>query len=123
MTAIPKKVRAGLAEDPFYRRCCVSGDASVRGDRIEWHHNLIYAGKQVQEPFAILPLKKSLHDRLKGDKDLQAQLDWIMWNRATDDQIERYSKAKNYTLYRATLNGMFGKWVPDLEAKILGYYV
>lgn len=120
MTKIPTKLRAQLAEDPFYQTCCISGDKSARGDRVEWHHNLIFGGKQVQARFAILPLKKSLHLRAGWDKDLRAQLDWIMWNRATPEEIKQYSKAVDYGSYLAALNCTYGVWVDGpIEAGIL----
>lgn len=113
MSRIPKKLREDLAADPFYTRCCISGDSAAdAGEKIEWHHNLIFAGRQVQARFAILPIKKSLHDRLKGDKSLRAQLDWIMLSRASDEELTRYSKANDLHVYRSALNVVFGKWSP-----------
>lgn len=109
-----------MADDPFYLRCCISGDYATRTDPIEWHHNLIYGGKQVQARFAILPIKRSLH-RQANLKRMRQQLDWVMWNRASEAEITRYSKAQNYHLYLMTLNAMFGDWSVNLEAKILGY--
>lgn len=111
MNSIPKKLRAEMDADPFYRRCAISGQKGTRHDPIEWHHNLIYGGKQVQEKFAILPIKRSLH-RDADNKQLRAQLDWIMWNRATPEQLARFSKAKNYAMYLMTLNCVYGIWSP-----------
>lgn len=109
MNNIPKKLRADMAADPFYKRCVISGQTGTRWDPIEWHHNLIYAGRQVQRKFAILPVKRSLHLQA-NDKQLRAQLDWIMWNRASEDEVIEFSKAKNYGMYRMALNCMFGRW-------------
>lgn len=106
-----------MSTDPFYTRCSISGDFATKKDPIEWHHNLIYAGKQVQAKFAILPLKHSLHARATN-KQLKAQLDWIMWNRATPEEIQKYSKTVNYALYLSTLNVMFGTYVPSAELSL-----
>lgn len=117
MNKIPKKLREDLASDTFYKRCSISGDFGTKEDPIEWHHNLIYAGKQVQAKFAILPLKKSLHANA-NNKELRAQLDWIMWNRATPEEIQKYSKVKDYQFYLQNLNVVFGMYVPSAELSI-----
>jgi hypothetical protein len=51
---IPAKLRKELNEDPYYR-ACARADDTCKG-RITWEHALTYAGKQIQERFAILPL-------------------------------------------------------------------
>jgi hypothetical protein len=102
MNNIPTKLKIELNDDVFYTRCCLTG-VSNRETKIDFHHNLIYAGKQVQEKFCILPLAKSVHDKLP--KEL---CDWVMWNRATDEEIARYSKAENYQLTKERLNKKYG---------------
>lgn len=104
MNNIPPELRAEMAADPFYRQCCVTGSLT---EKIEWHHNLIYAGKQVQEKWCILPIAKSVHD--KADNALvRGHLDWIMLNRATDADLERYSKAVDLKAKRERLNKTYG---------------
>lgn len=104
MSKIPAKLRAELSVDPFYKRCCISGYTS---EKIEWHHNLIYAGKQVQEKWCILPLAQSIHDGARDSK-LKEKLDWIMLNRGTDEDLLRYSKAENLITKRERLNKIYG---------------
>lgn len=117
MSKIPKKLLAELLADPFYQRCAVSGDFSTKKDSIEFHHNLIFGGKQVQAKFAILPIKRSLHLKA-NNKRLKAQLDWVMWNRATEEEIRHYSKAIDQGFYLATLNMVFGVYVPAAELSL-----
>lgn len=100
-----------MAADPFYQRCVISGQEGTLRDPVEWHHNLIYGGKQVQAKFAILPLKKSLH-RQANNKQVRAQLDWVMWNRATEEERRKYSKATDYGMYLMALNCIYGEWSP-----------
>ena len=102
MRAIPKKLKEEMARDPFYKRCCISG---ATNEKIEFHHNLIYAGRQVNEKWCILPLAKSIHDRIVEFKE---KCDWIMLNRATDDDLRRYSKAIDYLKERERLNKKYG---------------
>ncbi len=104
MRKIPPQLREEMAADPFYKKCCISGSTS---EKIEWHHNLIFAGKQVNEKFCILPLAKSIHDKIELYKE---KCDWIMLNRASDEELLRYSKAVNYKALRDRLNTIYGKY-------------
>lgn len=98
MAKIPVKLREEMSNDPFYQQCCITGR---RDEKIEWHHNLIYGGKQVQEKFCILPLLKSVHDKIENYKD---ECNRIMCNRATDEELTRYSKVIDYKKLRDRLN-------------------
>lgn len=117
MNRMPLKLRAELEKDPWYKICCITGDRSsydsLTGvfERIEWHHNLMFAGKQVQEKFSILPVLSSVHKTVHLE-EMKARLDWIMWNRASDEQIKRYSKSEDYMAYRDYLNEVYGEYIP-----------
>lgn len=102
-----------MEADPFYRTCCVSG---VRGPfvKIDWHHNLIFAGRQVNEKWCILPLAQPIHDRIVEYKEI---VDWIMLNRATDEELRRYSKAVDLISKRAKLNKKYGAWKGNTLSK------
>lgn len=104
MNNIPPKLRKEMAEDPYYEHCCITG-TSKRVEKIEWHHNLIFAGRQVQEKWCILPLAESIHERIVEYKE---QCDWIMLNRATDEELKRYSKVENLIVKRDRLNKKYG---------------
>lgn len=93
-----------MARDPFYKKCCISGRLATN-TKIEWHHNLIFAGKQVQEKWCILPLAEELHHNIVKYKE---KCNWIMLNRATDADLERFSKAVNYKAMRDNLNKKYG---------------
>lgn len=110
-----------MAADPFYRVCAVTGEKGTRADPIEWHHNLIFGGSQVQEKFCILPIKRSLHYQA-NDKAVRARLDWIMLSRATEEQLTRYSKAIDHRFNLAMLNAVYGNWVPQqLQEEAINY--
>lgn len=102
---MPDALRAKLDADPWMHRCCLTGR---RDQKIDWHHQLIFAGQQVNEDWAILPLLTSIHDRIPADRSLKDQCDWIMLNRATDEQLRPYCKAIDYIRRRAILNTKFG---------------
>lgn len=95
-----------MAQSPFYKQCALTGTTN---EKIDWHHNLIYAGRQVNEPFCIIPLATSIHDKISTYKEL---VDWVMVNRATDAELSRYSKAVDYHQLKATLNKKYGDYTP-----------
>src|SRR5574343_1267279 len=104
MRPIPQTLKNNMANDPYYQKCCITGR---RNEKIDWHHNLIFGGKQVNEKFCILPLAKSIHDNIVKYKEI---CDWIMLNRATDDDILKYSKAVDYKQVKERLNKKYGKY-------------
>lgn len=90
-----------LLSDPFYKKCCISGRTPV-----QFHHNFIFQGQQVDEPWAILPLHKDVHD-VADQPYIKQQLDRIMLNRATDEELERHSKAISLKAKRNYLNELY----------------
>lgn len=88
---IPADMRAEMDEDPFMHRCCLA-DNTCEG-RIEWHHNLIYAGKRVNEKWAVLPC---CHYHHTSESHFKEQLNKIMCSRASVEDLEKYSKAIDY---------------------------
>ena len=99
---IPVKLKEDLNKDPFYKKCCLTGRTD---GKICFHHNLIFAGKQVQEKFAILPVIEDIHKYHRGlTSEVKEKLNWIMLNRATDTQLKMYSKATDYIAMRDRLN-------------------
>lgn len=108
MRKIPTKLRQEMHEDPMYHRCIVTGMAH---EKIDWHHNLIYAGRQVNERWCILPLLHSIHE-IEKRPHIKEILDWIMLNRATDEELQRYDRA-NLLAKREKLNNKRGIWQPN----------
>lgn len=105
MRPIPPKLRLKMSEDLFYKSCCL--DTPSCGGKIDWHHNLIFAGRQVNEDWCILPLCNHCHTNIVRVKE---KVDWIMLNRANDSDIQRYSKSINYSMMKAKLNKKYGTW-------------
>jgi hypothetical protein len=54
MTPIPIPLRHKLSNDPYYKICARKNEDC--DGRITWEHAFIYAGRQVQEEWAIIPL-------------------------------------------------------------------
>lgn len=88
MRQIPAKMRDAMACDPYYKKCCRQADGRCDG-RITWEHALLYAGKQVNEEFAIIPLcvRHHLAEGLDKKRNIQIAL-----SRATEAQLAKYPK-------------------------------
>lgn len=104
MNLIPKKLREELSQDPYYKTCCITGHTAP-SVKIEWHHNFIYAGRQVQRKWCILPLAEDVHRNIVFFKE---KCDWIMFNQATNDELREFSKAVDLIKKRERLNKIYG---------------
>lgn len=65
---VPRKVREQIASDPFMAICIYESPDAPNNDcsgRIEWEHACLYAGKRINEPWAIVPCCTS-HNRGQG---------------------------------------------------------
>lgn len=106
---IPKPLREEMSQDKFYSKCCIA-DETCEG-RIEWHHALKsyippHKGR-VNEKEAILPVCTA-HHKKADTREVKENLDWIMLNRMSNEQIELFSKATDYKQYKKYLNEKYG---------------
>lgn len=85
MNSIPPKLRVQLASD-LYMGVCARRNAECEG-RITWEHAWLYAGKQIQEAWAIIPLCEHHHLGTGLHKPTN-QL--IALNRATPEELKKY---------------------------------
>lgn len=65
MRPIPIKLREQIAADPFMKRCIYK---YCQG-KPEWEHAFLYAGKQINEVWAIIPVCEHHHRGPGLDKD------------------------------------------------------
>lgn len=124
MRPIPKKLRDELQNDEYYKRCARDIDGDCKG-RITWEHAFIYAGKQINAKWAIIPLCWYHHIGKGLNKDKNQ---WIALKRACPGDfkthpkkdweqslryLENKAKTENWPKYR--LKGYYhfrnGKWV------------
>lgn len=112
MTQIPLKIKKKILADKFYTRCAREGfHGHECAGRITWEHAIIYAGKQVQEVWAIIPLCEKAHavDHYQDGGDMNKEInEWVAFNRATDLELKGASKAINYMHRRYFLNQKYG---------------
>lgn len=113
MRKIPNEILLEYLSNSFSKKCCFCGNENP-----QIHHNLIHAGRQVNEVWALLPLCKFCHDKV-NNVALRELADWIMYNRATDDELDKYSNVQNHKKRRYWLNIKFGTYSPN---KIANHY-
>jgi hypothetical protein len=123
MNNIPKGLKDKMADNNFYR-ICVKGrkgfTSECRG-RITWEHALYFAGKQVQEEWAIIPLCQYHHSVGKwqnaGGLDKRFN-EWVALNRLfslPEDEHQKMKKkyAKVYDEWKRRvkfLNNFYGRY-------------
>jgi hypothetical protein len=88
MRPIPPKLKAELAADPYYKICARWKEGGCEG-RITWEHAFTYAGKQINERWAIIPL--CWHHHL-GPGLNKAKNQQIALARATPEDLAKYPK-------------------------------
>jgi hypothetical protein len=76
-----------MADDPYYQKCARAG--SECEGRITWEHAWIYAGKQINEKWAIIPLCVFHHLGKGLDKKWNQA---CALNRATEEDLSKYPK-------------------------------
>lgn len=97
MRLIPAKLRKQLSEDPFMKKCVYTGTTQ----NVSWEHCWIYAGKQINEAWAIVPLRKDLNVNMT--KEVKDYCRWISINRATEEDLAKYPK-ENWKQIKSYLN-------------------
>lgn len=98
---IPPKLREAMSNDYFYKHCCIEDEHCTQ--KIEWHHGKTWQGRRIQEKAFIVPLCWYHHYNI-ADKQYKEKVEWIMLNRASEEQLKKYSKAVDLFRERDRLN-------------------
>jgi len=110
MNNTPQHLKDKWAKNPA--KVCMRADEGNCQGRLTKEHAIIFAGKQVQEDWAILDICEFHHGvcnfQDKGDLNKEKHI-WLALNRATDDELLKISKAINYLQLRERLNKIYGK--------------
>jgi hypothetical protein len=102
MRPIPQKLKEEMSADPYYKQCLRRKEGTCSG-RITWEHCWIYAGKQINEKWAIIPLCWYHHLGDGLDKLLN---EWFSISRMVKSDEEKYPR-KNWKQLRSYLNGKY----------------
>lgn len=97
MRPITDKVKKILEADPRMKLCAVRHVSLVGAceGRVEWDHVWIYAGKQINEPWAIVGLCKKHHRNKDGNGYLKSLVQGISIRLATSEDLAKYPR-KNW---------------------------
>jgi len=92
-STLTPEMRELVNTDPFFERSCLSGKTG----NIVIHHAIIYAGKQINEKWAIVPLLWSEHDAQSNNpkaahrcQETRDRIELICLDRATDEELAKY---------------------------------
>ncbi len=86
MRPIPKKMREQIADDPFMKRCVWTGTRQ----NVSWEHCFVYKGRQINEPWAIVPLRRDLNVNIT--QEIKDYCRWIALMRAKPEDLAKYPK-------------------------------
>lgn len=113
MNQIPLALREELSNDPFYGTCALLGHTHTQCEgRITWEHALTYAGRQVQERFAIVPICAGFH---LGPGLNKKRNRWVALCRLTPEDLAKYPKA-DWKRERLVLIKLYGTWKPKSKS-------
>lgn len=87
---IPADLKAQLHADPRMSRCALEDEACA--GRLEWHHAVIWGGKQLQVDWAIHALCQE-HHAIADRKDIRARLVKVI-HMVGGDEVKEYEKVK-----------------------------
>lgn len=94
------------------KEICALKDENCSG-RITYEHCLTYGGKQIDEAWAIVKLCEWHHSVNKyqdgGGLNKEKNV-WVALNKATDDELLKYSKCINYLKLKERLNHKYGAY-------------
>lgn len=117
MNSVPKKLKAKWAtEDSLgQKRVCMRSDEGNCSGRLTKEHAIIFAGKQLQEEWAILDICEFHHGvnnfQDRGDLNKEKHV-WIALNRAPEARLRELSKGEDKIALRDRLNGIYGVYKP-----------
>lgn len=121
MNNVPQKLRNKWATEDLLgmkRECLRTDEGNCQG-RVTMEHAIIYAGKQLQEEWAILPICEFHHgvnnfqDRGNLNKEKHV---WIALNRAPEDRLRELSKGEDKVALRDRLNIRYGRYKEPILA-------
>lgn len=94
MRAIPLKMRQDLEDLPRMKYCTLKPLEGVYGacsGRVEWHHVWTYAGRQINETWAILSACHQHHEMVKEQKAIRMAFETASLLLA-GDELAKYPK-------------------------------
>lgn len=108
MRPIPKKMRDEIEKSGRNKFCALRGRGyGLCSAYIQWHHIWIYAGSQINEPWAILGACEYHHRMVEKDPMIKETFEKISLTKASDKDLEKYPKKDWKSLQRKLLKKSF----------------
>jgi len=88
-------MRAELDAESRMHVCALSGKWRLYGNcdgRIEWDHVFIYAGKQINEKWAIVGVCKGHHRNKEGNRTIKDAIQRASLDLASTDDLAKYPR-------------------------------
>lgn len=94
MRPISAKNRKLIEEDDFFKTSFLSGKKATPSDRIVIHHCFVYAGRQIDDIWNLIPLLNSEHDynfdkSVHSDHVIKKYVEYLTLARADMDEIQK----------------------------------
>jgi len=90
MRSIPTKMRQEMNNNPYYKKCALR--SSECGGRITYHHVWIYAGKQINAIWAIVPACERHHELVNINPEVKEAFELISLERSTPEDLLPYPR-------------------------------
>lgn len=106
MRPIPEKIKKEISKNKYYAKC--ARQSAECDGRITIEHAMIYAGRQVNEIWALIPLCWYHHLGSGLNKRIN---EFLALQRATEDELDKYNKS-DFRQKREYLRKRFGGKIP-----------
>lgn len=110
MRKIPPKLLKEILDDPYYQKCARHKDGNC-SRKITLEHAIIFAGRQLNEKWAILPMCTYHHavneHQDGGELDKNKNI-YLALCRASPQELKAISKAVDYQAMRERLKKVYG---------------
>lgn len=119
MNNVPQKLKNKWKTEDFLgvERICMRADEGNCQGKITKEHAIYFAGKQLQEEWAILDICEFHHgvNNFQDQGDLKKEKhEWIALNRAPEERLKELSKGEDKIALKNRLNLIYGIYKPLL---------
>lgn len=108
MRPIPLEHIKIINSEPYYKKSCLSGLNGTWNDRIVIHHPWLYAGKQINEIWAYMPLLDSEHEELSKNLVMRNKVKLLSLQRADLKEIQKKYPRHDWKTVYNYLNKLYG---------------
>lgn len=105
MRPIPPKLKGNLEEQPRMKACALAAYQGEYGicsrGKVDWHHVWTYAGRQINEAWAIVGACQRHHKEVNGRREVKEAFERISLRLAQQDDFDRYPRKDWHQIIRS----------------------